>query len=268
MLIDSHCHLDFDSFDEDRAETIARAQAAGIDRMVTICTRLSRFDEIHAIARAHACVDCSVGIHPHQVAEEGVAPTARLVELAAHPEVVGIGETGLDYYYDYSPRDEQRENFRNHIAAARQTGLPLIVHTRDADQDTMNILREETGKGPFPGVLHCFSSRRALAETALELGLYISFSGIATFKNAQEIRDIAADVPIDRILVETDAPFLAPVPNRGKRNEPAFVTHTAEVVAGIKGLDVESFARATTENFYRLFAKSQPAARPSTCPST
>jgi TatD DNase family protein len=144
----------------------------------------------------------------------------------------------------------------------------LIVHTRDADQDTMNILREETGKGPFPGVLHCFSSRRALAETALELGLYISFSGIATFKNAQEIRDIAADVPIDRILVETDAPFLAPVPNRGKRNEPAFVTHTAEVVAGIKGLDVESFARATTENFYRLFAKSQPAARPSTCPST
>ncbi len=258
MLIDSHCHLDFDVFDEDRTEIIARARAAGIHKMVTICTRLSRFDEIHAIARAHDAVDCSVGIHPHQVAEEGVAPTARLIELAALPEVVGIGETGLDYFYDYSPRDDQRENFRNHIAAARETGLPLIVHTRDADEDTMNILREETGKGAFPGVLHCFSSRRALAETALELGLYISFSGIATFKNAKEIRDIAADVPMDRILVETDAPFLAPVPNRGKRNEPAFVTHTAQVVAGIKGLDPEDFARATTENFFRLFNKSRP----------
>ena len=257
MLIDSHCHLDFDSFDEDRVETIARARAAGIDRMVTICTRLSRFDEIHAIARAHDCIDCSVGIHPHQVAEEGVAPTTRLVELAALPEVVGIGETGLDYFYDYSPRDDQRENFRNHIAAARDTGLPLIVHTRDADEETMEILREETAKGAFPGVLHCFSSRRALAETAIELGLYISFSGIATFKNAQEVRDIAADMPIDRILVETDAPFLAPVPNRGKRNEPAFVTHTAEVVAGIKGLDLEIFARATTENFFRLFSKAR-----------
>lgn len=258
MLIDSHCHLDFDVFDEDRTEIIARARAAGIHKMVTICTRLSRFDEIHAIARAHDAVDCSVGIHPHQVAEEGVAPTARLIELAALPEVVGIGETGLDYFYDYSPRDDQRENFHNHIAAARETGLPLIVHTRDADEDTMNILREETGKGAFPGVLHCFSSRRALAKTALELGLYISFSGIATFKNAKEIRDIAADVPMDRILVETDAPFLAPVPNRGKRNEPAFVIHTAQVVAGIKGLDPEDFARATTENFFRLFSKSQP----------
>lgn len=256
MLIDSHCHLDFDVFDDDRDEIIARAQAAGIERMVTICTRLSRFDEIHAIAKTYDMVDCSVGIHPHQVAEEGVAPTERLVELAALPEVVGIGETGLDYFYDYSPREDQRHNFRNHIAAARETGLPLIVHTRDADEDTINILREETEKGAFPGVLHCFSSRRALAECALELGFYISFSGIATFKNAQEIRDIAADVPLNRILVETDAPFLAPIPNRGKRNEPAFVTHTAEVVAGIKGLELENFARATTENFFRLFAKA------------
>lgn len=259
MLIDSHCHLDFDVFDDDRAETIARAREAGIGRMVTICTRLSRFDEIHAITRAHEAVDCSVGIHPHQVAEEGVAPTARLVELAALPKVVGIGETGLDYYYDYSPRADQRQNFRNHITAARETELPLIVHARDADQDVIDILRDETGKGPFPGVLHCFSSRRALAETALELGLYISFSGIATFKNAQEIRDIAADVPIERMLVETDAPFLAPAPHRGRRNEPAFVTHTAETLAGIKGLDPDDFARATTENFFRLFAKSKPA---------
>jgi len=260
MLIDSHCHLDFDVFDEDRAETIARAQEAGIARMVTICTRLSRFDEIHAIARDHDAVDCSVGIHPHQVTEEGVAPIAKLVELAAHAEVVGIGETGLDYFYDHSPRDDQRMNFRNHIAAARETGLALIVHTRDADQDTADILREETETGQVPGVLHCFSSGRALAETALELGLYISFSGIATFKNAQEVRDIAADVPMDRILVETDAPFLAPVPNRGKRNEPAFVTHTAEVIAGIKGLDLQSFADATTDNFYRLFPKARRGA--------
>lgn len=258
MWVDSHCHLDFDVFDDDRDETIARALAAGVDRMVTICTRLSRFEDIHAIARGHDAIHCSVGIHPHQVAEEGVAETARLVELAALPEVVGIGETGLDYHYDYSPREDQRANFRNHIAAARETGLPLIVHTRNADSDTAKILAEETKSGSFPGVLHCFSAGRALAETALELGLYISFSGIVTFRNAQELRDIARDIPPNRILVETDAPFLAPIPNRGKRNEPAFVVHTAETVAELKGMDMEELARTTTENFFRLFAKAAP----------
>lgn len=256
MLIDSHCHLDFDVFDDDRAAAIARARAAGVGGMVTICTHLSRFDDIRAIAQENDGIWCSAGVHPHQVAEEGVAPTERLVALAALPEVVGIGETGLDYYYDYSPRNDQRANFRNHIAAARATGLPVIVHARDADDDAAEILREEAGKGAFPGVMHCFSSGRALAEAALALGLYISFSGIVTFRNADELRDIARDVPTDRILVETDSPFLAPIPNRGKRNEPAFVAHTAATIAELRDMGGAAFAETTTENFFRLFAKA------------
>ena len=256
MLVDSHCHLDFDAFDGDRAEVLERASAAGVGRVVTICTRLTEFERVRALARDHRAVDCSVGIHPHNVEDEGTAETARLVALAAEPEVVGIGETGLDFYYDHSPREDQRASFRNHIAAARETGLPLIVHTRDADDETAAILSEEMGEGAFPGVIHCFSAGPALAKTAIELGLYISFSGIVTFRKSDELRGIAAEVPLDRMLVETDAPYLAPVPRRGKRNEPAFVAHTAAAIAQIKGIDVDAISQQTTDNFFRLFRKS------------
>ena len=259
MLVDSHCHLDFDVFDEDRQETIQRARDAGVATMVTICTHVTRFNRIRAIAAADANIWCTVGIHPHQAEEEPVVSVEDLVSRAAHPEVVGIGETGLDYYYDNSPRDLQQTSFRTHVAAARETGLPLIVHTRDADGDMADILEDEMGKGAFPGVLHCFSSGRRLAERALDIGFYISLSGIVTFKNAQDLRDIAQDVPVDRILVETDSPFLAPIPNRGRRNEPSFVVDTAAKVAELKGLDYEALSMASTENFFRLFNK---AARP------
>ncbi len=259
MLVDSHCHLDFDVFDEDRQETIQRARDAGVATMVTICTHVTRFNRIRAIAAADANIWCTVGIHPHQAEEEPVVSVEDLVSRAAHPEVVGIGETGLDYYYDNSPRDLQQTSFRTHVAAARETGLPLIVHTRDADGDMADILEDEMGKGAFPGVLHCFSSGRRLAERALDIGFYISLSGIVTFKNAQDLRDIAQDVPVDRILVETDSPFLAPIPNRGKRNEPSFVVDTAAKVAELKGLDNDALSMASTENFFRLFNK---AARP------
>lgn len=260
MLVDSHCHLDFDSFDEDRPETLNRAFEAGVGMMVTICTRLSRFEAIKEIAEMDDRLYCSVGIHPHQVAEEETATFEALVSRAAHPKVVGIGETGLDYYYDSSPRDDQATSFRTHIAAARETGLPLIVHTRDADDDMVAILRDEAGKGAFPCVLHCFSSSRPLAEAALELGFYISCSGIVTFKNAEDLRGIIRDVPLDRLIVETDSPFLAPIPNRGKRNEPSFVVHTAEKIAELKGLEMAEFSRISTENFFRLFAKAVPPA--------
>ena len=259
MLVDSHCHLDFDVFDEDRQETIQRARDAGVATMVTICTHVTRFNRIRAIAAADANIWCTVGIHPHQAEEEPVVSVEDLVSRAAHPKVVGIGETGLDYYYDNSPRDLQQTSFRTHVAAARETGLPLIVHTRDADDDMADILEDEMGKGAFPGVLHCFSSGRRLAERALDIGFYISLSGIVTFKNAQDLRDIAKDVPVDRILVETDSPFLAPIPNRGRRNEPSFVVDTAAKVAELKGLDNDALSMASTENFFRLFNK---AARP------
>ena len=256
MLVDSHCHLDFDAFEEDRAQALERAAAAGVGRVVTICTRLTEFERVRALARDHGSVDCSVGVHPHNVADEGIAETARLVALAAEPEVVGIGETGLDFYYDHSPREDQRASFRNHIAAARETGLPLIVHTRDADEETAAILAESMEEGAFSGVIHCFSAGPALAETAIRLGLYISFSGIVTFKKSDELREIAATVPADRILVETDAPYLAPVPNRGKRNEPAFVAHTAAAVAVARDAEVDEISQQTTDNFFRLFRKS------------
>ncbi len=259
MLVDSHCHLDFDLFDEDRDETLARAEAAGVGLMVTICTRVSRFPDILALAESDPRLYCTVGIHPHQVAEEDPVEADALVALASHPKVVGIGETGLDYFYDTSPRDDQRASFRVHIDAARRTGLPLVVHSRDADDDMIAILRGEAGKGAFPCVMHCFSSSRVLAEAALELGFYISLSGIVTFRNAQDLRDIVADVPLDRLLVETDSPYLAPMPNRGKRNEPSFVVHTAQCGAELKGVSIEEFTRTTTDNFFRLFDK---AARP------
>lgn len=257
-LVDSHCHLDFPDFAEERDEVVMRARRAGVARMVTICTRLTRFAQIRDVAAAYDDVYCTVGVHPHNAGEELPGVTVeRLTEHAADPKVVGLGETGLDYYYDKSPRDMQAESFRIHCRAARETGLPLVVHTRDADTDTARLLDEEgAGQGPkggLKGVLHCFSSGRALAERALGMGFYISLSGIVTFRNSEDLRAIVRDVPLDRILVETDAPYLAPVPKRGKRNEPAFVVHTATVVAGLKGVSPEELARRSTENFLRLF---------------
>ncbi|MBV8186201.1 MAG: TatD family hydrolase [Alphaproteobacteria bacterium] len=257
MLIDSHCHLDFPQLAADETGVLARARTAGVAGMLTIGTRLDQFDGVRAIAERHANVWCSVGVHPHEAKEEGQRTPDRLVEATRHPKVIGIGETGLDFYYEHSPRAEQAESFRSHIAAARQTGLPLIVHTRDADRETGDILEEEYAKGPFPGLIHCFSSGPGLARRALDLGLYISISGIVTFKAAEDLRALVRELPIDRLLVETDAPYLAPVPKRGKTNEPAFVAHTAAKVAELKGIDLAALERATTENFFRLFAKAE-----------
>ena len=255
MLVDSHCHLDFPDFRDDLDAVVRRAGEAGVGIMVTICTRLSHLSETLVIAERFPQVYCAVGIHPHHVAEEGVPAVEALVEIAGHPKVVGIGETGLDYYYDRSPREMQQQSFRAHIEAARRTRLPFIVHARDADEDIAAILREECRDGPVRGLLHCFSSGQQLADTALGLGLYISVSGIATFRTADEIRAVLRQVPSDRLLVETDAPFLAPVPRRGKRNEPAFVVLTAAAVAELHGLESQAFARQSTENFLRLFSK-------------
>ncbi len=260
MLVDSHCHLDYLEDGEELEAVVGRAHAAGVGTLVTICTRLSEFDRVRAIAGRFDRVYCSVGVHPHDAGEEGQADPARLIKLAVDDKVIGIGETGLDYYYDNSPREAQRSSFRTHIRAARETGLPLIVHSRDADTDTIEILESAAGEGTFPGVIHCFTAGRGLAEAALELGLYISLSGVITFKNADELRAIAKDLPLERILVETDAPYLAPVPKRGKRNEPAYVVHTAAFIAELLGLRADELARITSENFFRLFAKAAPAA--------
>lgn len=257
MLIDSHVNLHAPAFDEDREAVIDRARAAGVGRMLTICDRIDRFEAAHAIAISHDDIFATVGAHPHEAKDHaGLTPEA-LVELAQRPKVVGIGETGLDYYYEHSPRQPQQENFRFHVAAARLTGLPVIVHTRDADDDTIDILRDEMGKGAFTGLIHCFTGTQKLADAALELGLYISVSGIATFKNSGVLRDVIKTVPLDRLLVETDAPFLAPVPHRGKTNEPAFVVHTAKMLAELKGVSPEELAATTTDNFFRLFSKVQ-----------
>ncbi len=259
MLVDSHCHLDFENFDADRDAVLARGLNAGVGTMQTICTRLSKFEQVLSLADAHANIWCSVGIHPHHVAEEEEFTTTDLLARAErHEKVIGIGETGLDFYYDTSPRDQQESAFRKHIAAARVSGLPLIVHTRNADRETCDILREEAEKGTYPGVIHCFSVGRELAETALELGFYISLSGIVTFKNSEALRKIARDIPINRLLVETDAPYLAPVPHRGKRNEPAFVRDTAQFVAELTGVSFADLAARSTENFFRLFSRSSP----------
>ena len=260
VLIDSHCHLDFPDFGPEVEDVVARAHAAGVGLMVTISTKVSEFERVRAVAERFPHVFCTVGIHPHEAASEPETDTATLIEMARHPKVVGIGETGLDYYYEHSPRAAQQRSFRAHIAAARETGLPLVVHTRDADDDMAEILVEETGKGAFPGLLHCFSSGPQLAEKAIELGLYISLSGILTFKTADELRATAAKVPMERLLVETDAPYLAPVPKRGKRNEPAFVVHTAAKLAEVKGVTAAALAEATTANFLRLFSRVPPDA--------
>lgn len=257
MLVDSHCHLDMPEFAGELDAVIARAGDAGIGHMLTICTRVGRFQDVLAIAERYDNVFCSVGVHPHNAADEPDVGPDRLVELTRHPKVVGIGETGLDFHYDNSPRDVQERSFRAHIRAARESGLPLIVHTRDADAALARVLGEEAAEGPFAGLIHCFSAGQALADRVLELGLYISFSGIVTFNKADELRDVARRVPVERILVETDAPYLAPVPKRGKRNEPAFTAFTAARVAELKGLEADAFARATTDNFFRLFAKAR-----------
>jgi len=257
MLVDSHCHLDFADAAE-RREIVARARRAGVGTLLTIGTKVSEFDTVRAIAESDPDIWCSVGIHPHEAAAEGDAAVAALAELARHDKVIGIGETGLDFYYEHSPRERQAAVFRAHCRAARATGLPLIVHTRAADAETGAILAEEQVGA---GVIHCFSTGPDLAERALALGLYISLSGIVTFKNAEHLRAIARDIPLERLLVETDAPYLAPVPMRGRRNEPAFVVHTAARVAEIKGISPDELARVTSANFFRLFAKArQPEA--------
>jgi TatD DNase family protein len=256
MLVDSHCHLDFDALQEDFAGVMQRAKDAGVMRMVTICTRVKKFDQIRSIAEQNENVFCSIGTHPHNADEELDISVEQLVELAKHPKCIAIGEAGLDYHYDNAPRDAQEIGFRRHIAAARITQLPLVIHTRSADQDTIKILQEETEIGAFPFVLHCFSAGLELAKIGIELGGYVSFSGIATFKSAQSIRDAAHAIPIERMLVETDAPYLAPVPHRGKSNEPSFVRHTAEYMAADLGLEFATFAKQTTQNFDRLFSKA------------
>ena len=255
MLIDSHCHLDYLARDGDLEAVIARARAAGVGTMITICTKLSEFETVRGIAAAHGDVWCSLGVHPHEAAEEGQGSAGRLIGLSAHEEVVGIGETGLDYFYEHSPREAQQISFRAHIAAARETGLPLIVHSRDADADTIAILEDEHAKGAFPGVIHCFTAGPELAKAALGIGFSISVAGIVTFKKADELRAVIRDVPMDRLLIETDAPYLAPVPMRGKRNEPAFVAHTAAGLAKLKDLPVEEVARITGDNALRLFSR-------------
>ena len=257
MLIDSHCHLDFPELATDEAGVLARAQAAGIGGMLTIGTRLDQFDRVRAIAERHDNVWCSVGVHPHEAQEEGQRTPDRLIEAAKHPKVVGIGETGLDFFYEHSPRAEQTESFRVHIAAARETGLPIIVHTRDADAETGDLLEEEYARGPFKGVIHCFTSGPELARRALALGFYISISGIVTFKAAEDLRATVRALPLDRLLVETDSPYLAPVPKRGRPNEPSFVTHTAAKVAELKGVGIAELQATTTDSFFRLFSKAE-----------
>ncbi|YCI04070.1 TatD family hydrolase [Ensifer sp. D2-11] len=255
MLIDTHCHLDFPDFEAERDAIIERAREAGVGQMVTISTRVKRFDTILAIAERYPNVFCSVGTHPHNADEELDVTADDLVRLSAHPKVVAIGEAGLDYFYDNAPRDAQAEGLRRHIAAARTTGLPLVIHSRSADDDMAAILTKESGKGAFPFLLHCFSSGPDLARIGVELGGYVSFSGILTFPKSEELRDIAMTVPRDRMIVETDAPYLAPKPFRGKRNEPAYVAHTAEVLAQAIGVSREEIAEITTENAFRIFSK-------------
>jgi TatD DNase family protein len=257
-LIDSHCHLDFPDFAGELDAVVERARAAGVERMITIGTRMEKAARIVEIAEAYGDVWFTVGTHPHEAASEAAADFDAMRRFAAHPKCVGIGEAGLDYHYDHAPRAIAERVFRGQIALARELDLPLVIHTRDAEADTAAILTEEMGQGRFSALLHCFTGSRALAETALELGLMISFSGVVTFKNSGELRDIAKAVPLDRILVETDAPYLAPVPHRGRRNEPAFVAATARVLAEAKGVTPEALAEATRTNALKIFAKLDP----------
>jgi TatD DNase family protein len=254
-VIDSHCHLDYPGLAEDLDQVIARAEGAGVQLMLTIGTRVRKFDQVLAIAERHANVFCTVGTHPHNAAEEPEVTAEELVNLARHPKVVGIGEAGLDYHYDHSPRDVQALSFRIHIAAARESELPLVIHSREAEADTATILEEEMKNGAFKPLLHCFSSKAELALRGLKLGAYVSFSGILTYKNADDIRAAARQVPMDRLLVETDAPYLAPVPHRGKTNEPAFVVNTLAKLAEVKEVTQTEMAETTSRNFFALFDK-------------
>ena len=257
MLVDSHCHLDYLARDGDLDGVVERARDVGVKTMLTIGTKLSQAQEVIAIAERFDGVFASAGVHPHEAAEEGVSDTEALLSLAAHPKVVAIGETGLDFFYEHSPRQEQADSFRTHIRAARQCGLPLIVHSRDADPETIEILREEYALGPFRGVIHCFSTGPDLARAALDLGFYISLAGIVTFKKAEALRNTVRALPLDRVLVETDSPYLAPVPKRGKRNEPAYVAYTASYLAEMFQVPFADFAAATTANFFALFDKAR-----------
>jgi len=256
MLVDSHCHLDFPEFAPELDAVVARARDAGVKTCVSIGTTLEKFPQVLAVAERFENIWCSVGIHPHEAEPELLEGPAPLIERAQHPKVVGIGETGLDFYYNHSPREPQIKNFRAHIAAARQLKLPVIVHTRNADPETVDILRDEIGKGAFTGLIHCFTGTQMLADAAVELGFCISVSGIATFKKSDELRAVLKTVPLDRLLVETDAPYLAPMPYRGKRNEPSYVVNTAAMLAELKGVSAEDLATATTDNFFRLFTKA------------
>lgn len=257
LLVDSHCHLNYPDFKDDFGDVLSRARAEGVGLLQTICTRMEEFEAIQSIAARHEAIYCSVGVHPHHAGEGAMVTVEELEACTQRPKVIGIGETGLDYFYEHSPRAEQQESFRRHITVGQRTGLPLIVHTRDAEEDTVAILKEKMAEAPFTGLIHCFSSSQWLAEECVAMGLSISVSGIATFKKAQALRDAIAAVPMDKLLVETDAPYLAPEPYRGKRNEPAFVRRTAAVLAEVKGISLEECARITTENFFRLFTKAE-----------
>ncbi len=257
MLIDSHCHLDFDELSSDIDGVLSRMEQAGVGACVTISTRIKNFNIISKIANKYDNVYCSIGTHPHNAHEELDFSTKDIIELSKHPKCIAIGEVGLDYHYDNSPQEAQKTGFLRHIAAARETRLPVIIHSRSADEDMAKILKEETGKGAFPFILHCFSSSKELAQIGLALGGYLGFSGIITFKNAKEIQEVAKFAPSDRILVETDAPFLAPVPHRGKSNEPAYVRHTAQELANLRGISLEEIASITTDNFANLFTKAK-----------
>ena len=256
MFIDSHCHLNYKGLVEQEREVLARARANGVQGMLNISTRESEWDAVIGLAEREPAVWASVGIHPHEADQHGDMTSAKLVEKARHPDVIGIGETGLDYYYDYSDREQQQASFRQHIVAARESGLPIIVHTRDAEDDTARIMREEMEQGAYSGVIHCFTASADFARIALDLGLYISLSGIVTFKNAKDLQEIAQTIPDDRLLIETDSPFLAPVPHRGRTCAPAFVSDTARFLAELKNIEIESLAAQTTSNFFRLFSKA------------
>jgi len=258
MLIDSHCHLNYKGLVEDQAAVIGRARARGVTGMLCISTREREWDEVIAIAEREPDIWASVGIHPHEADEHVHVDAAKLIAAARHPKVIGIGETGLDYYYDHSDRDQQKRSFRAHIAAARETGLPMIVHTRDAEEDTAAIIEEEMRKGAYPALIHCFTASGGFARKMLDLGLYISIAGIVTFKNARELQETVATLPSDRMLIETDAPFLAPVPHRGKPGEPAFVADTAAFIADLRGEDTQELMDRTADNFFRLFTKARP----------
>jgi TatD DNase family protein len=257
MLVDSHCHLNYKGLIEDQDAVIARARAAGVGTMLNISTRASEWDAVIATAERDPDIWATIGIHPHEADAHPDIDTEKLIAAAQHPKVIGIGETGLDYYYDHSDRDRQKSSFRSHITASRETGLPLIVHTRDAEENTADILAEEMGKGAFTGIIHCFTASAAFAEKALALGLHISLSGIVTFKNAKDLQETAKTIPEDRLLVETDAPFLAPVPHRGKTCEPAYVADTATFIAGLRGISREDLESKTSDNFFRLFLKAR-----------